>query len=193
MFCAIISFLINIFISFIFRIGIYGIENIPDNTGAILCANHLSNFDPIILRIKIKREIDFMAKKELFNNKFLAYTLKKFGAIPVDRNKNDLESYKSAIKILENKKILGIFIQGTRNKNKNKNIDFDGAKNGAAMFALKTNLPVIPVTIQANYKLFSLVKINIGKPIYFPESKKITRDILSQTTSIIIKKIQDLK
>ena len=187
---AIISFVINIFISFLFRIKIYGMENIPDDTGFVLCVNHLSNFDPIILRIKIKHEINFMAKKELFNNKFLAYILKMFGAVPVDRNKNDLMAYKSAIKILKNKKALGMFIQGTRNKDKN--MDFESAKNGAAMFALKTNSPVIPVAIKANYKLFSSVKINIGEPIYFGESKKITHDLLNQTTSIIAKKIQDL-
>ena len=194
MYCSLVRFLIDVFVSFIFRIKICGIENIPDNRGCILCANHISNFDPIILRVKVKHEIRFVAKKELFSSIFLSWTLRAFGAIPVDRDKNDLQAYKSAVKTLKDKKILGIFIQGTRSKmTENENINLDGVKNGAAMFALKTNSPVIPVAIHANYKLFSLVKIIIGQPIYFDAPQKITHEILDNTSSLIVTKIEGLK
>ena len=127
-----------------------------------------------------------MAKKELFANRFFAYTFKKFGVFPVDRNKNDLQAYKTAIKILKNNEVLGIFVQGTRKKN------LDGAKDGAAMFAIKTNLPIVPININANYKFFSTVKINIGKPIYLPTPQKLNQDSLHQATLIITNAIKNL-
>lgn len=127
-----------------------------------------------------------MGKKELFANKFFAYTLKKFNVFPVDRSKNDLQAYKTAMKILKEEKVLGIFVQGTRNKN------LDGAKDGAAMFAMKTNSPIIPIGINASYKFFSRVQINIGKPIYFDKPTKINQETLSPATLQITNQIKNL-
>ena len=118
-----------------FFIKVDGRENIPQNGPVILCVNHTSNFDPLVLRTQIKREINFLAKKECFENKIIAFLLKKFNAIPVDRNKNDLSAYKNTMRKLKDKEVIGIFIQGTRKKDNN----FDQAKNGAAMFAIKSN------------------------------------------------------
>ncbi len=182
----IINFLVNLFIKLIFRIKVWGSENILSGP-LILCINHSSNFDPLVLRTEIKREINFLAKKELFNNKILGFLLKKFGVIPVDRNKNDLTAYKQVIKNLRNGKLIGIFIEGTRKQNH----DLAQAKNGAAMFAIKTSSPIIPVAIKSNFKLFSVVEINIGKPIYFDlDKKKIDHEILNNATLEITNQIK---
>lgn len=181
-----LNFLVNLFITLIFRIKISGLENIPLSGGIILCANHLSNFDPLVLRLKVKRTINFMAKKELFANKLFSYTLEKFSVFPVDRNKNDLLAYKTAVKLLNDKKVLGIFVQGMRNKN------FDSAKNGAAMFAMKTDSLIIPIGIKSTYKIFSVVHINIGKPIHFERQKKIDQNVLHDATSKITEQIKKL-
>ena len=127
-----------------------------------------------------------MAKKELFSNKLFSYTLKKFGVFPVDRSKNDLDAYREAIKILKNGKVLGIFIQGTRAQN------VDAAKNGAAMFAIKAGVSVIPVGINASYKFFSEVKINIGQPISFQKPSKINQETLEPITTKILCAIKNL-
>ena len=182
----VLNFLVNLFITLIFRIKISGLENIPLSGGINLCANHLSNFDPLVLRLKVKRTINFMAKKELFANKLFSYTLEKFSVFPVDRNKNDLLAYKTAVKLLNDEKVLGIFVQGTRNKN------FDSAKNGAAMFAMKTDSLIIPIGIKSTYKIFSAVHINIGKPIHFERQKKIDQNVLHDATSKITEQIKKL-
>lgn len=182
----ILNFLVNLFISILFRIKISGLENITSDGPIILCANHLSNFDPLVLRLKVPRTINFMGKKELFANKLFSYTLKKFSVFPVDRSKNDLQAYKTAMKILKDKKILGIFVQGTRNKN------IEGAKDGAAMFAIKTQTPIIPIGIIASYKPFSVVQINIGKPIRFDKIQKINQESLHPLTLQITNQIKNL-
>lgn len=185
---AIVNFFINTLIKNMFFIKVDGRENIPQNGPVILCVNHTSNFDPLVLRTQIKREINFLAKKECFENKIIAFLLKKFNAIPVDRNKNDLSAYKNTMRKLKDKEVIGIFIQGTRKKDNN----FDQAKNGAAMFAIKSNTPIVPVAIKSNFKLFSKVMINIGKPIYFNnlDTKKFNREILNQATEKITNQIK---
>ena len=187
---AIINFSVNTFIKSIFFIKVYGHENIPQNGPVVLCANHTSNFDPLVLRTQVKREINFLAKKELFQNKLLAFILNRFSVIAVDRDKNDLTAYKNVMHKLKNKEVIGIFLQGTRNKEN----DLERAKNGAAMFAIKSNAPVIPIAIKSDFKLFSQVIINIGQPINFNNSntKKLNHEILNQATTKITNQIKFL-
>ena len=179
-----ISFVVNLFLNVSFKIKINGVENVPSEGGIVLCANHLSNFDPVVLKLRFPRNINFMAKKELFSNIFLSYILKKFDAFEVDRAKNDLNAYRTAMNILKSSKVLGIFIQGTRKT------DIDTAKNGAAMFAVKSGTPVVPVGIKASYKFFSEININIGQPIYFNEINK-TSKLDKETLESITQKISD--
>ena len=77
--------------------------------------------------------------------------------ISLDRNKNDLGALKESLKVLKDGEILGIFPQGTRVSS----IEDDTSKAGIGMFAMRTNTPVIPVSIVAenNYKPFSKIKI----------------------------------
>ncbi len=72
----------------------------------ILCSNHISLLDPIMLAIAVPRPIIFMAKKELFENKFLARLLYGLGgAFPVDRRGgSDLSSIKMSLRTLKEEK-----------------------------------------------------------------------------------------
>ncbi|MDR1150205.1 MAG: 1-acyl-sn-glycerol-3-phosphate acyltransferase [Clostridiales bacterium] len=179
----------NFVFNLIFKIEIYGLENITDKNGVILCVNHSSNFDPFLLRVKISRKLNFIAKKELFKNKFIGFILSKFGALSVDRNKNDIKSYKKAIDILKNKKeILVVFVQGTRQKKFNEN----DAKNGASFFALKSNATILPVFIKSKYVFFSKVEIKIGEKIIYHYDKKITHEKINNLTKEISSKIKKL-
>jgi 1-acyl-sn-glycerol-3-phosphate acyltransferase len=186
MFYFIINFIVNLWVICSFRIKIIGLENIPKIGGVILCSNHSSLLDPLVLRAKVKRKINFMAKKELFANKLFTYALNKFGVFPVDRNKNDFTAYKKAISIIREGKVLGIFIQGTRQK------DIDNAKDGAAMFAIKSGAPVIPIAIISNYKIFSRVNIFIGKKILFDKQNKVDQESLESATKKITEQIRFL-
>ena len=53
-------------IKWIFRVRVEGMENIPQKGGFILCSNHISDMDPVLLIAMIPRVIRFMAKKEIF-------------------------------------------------------------------------------------------------------------------------------
>lgn len=132
----------------------------------IICANHSSLKDPLFLALTLKkRQIFFMAKAELFQNKLLAKVITALGAFPVNRGKNDINSIHTAESLLNDEKIVGIFIEGTRSKTGK----LLKPKAGAAMIAYKTNTPILPVGIsQKNGKipsLFHQVAINFGNPM----------------------------
>lgn len=182
--------LLYILFKIVYRFEVIGIDNIPDQGRAILCANHISVLDPIILGISIKRPISFMAKKELFNNKIFSKILKMLNAFPVDREGSDLTAIRKSIKVLKEEKILGIFPEGTRVHK----IDLESAKPGVALIAHKGKSPIIPVLIDANYKLFSKVRIYIGNPIFIDDyNKKLKTEDYKNISKNILKSIYNLK
>lgn len=157
--------IIRPFVRILYRLKVIGLENIPDENGVIICPNHTSNADPVVLAVSLKRQIYFMAKAELFKNKILGKLFKMVGAFPVERGKGDTSAIDTAEKILANGKQLGLFIEGTRSKTN----DFLRPKTGCAMIAYKTGATIIPVCITgANEHKLKILKKNviaIGKPI----------------------------
>lgn len=142
-------------------------ENAPHNNGVkggfIVACNHQSYSDPPLVSTAFKGHFSFMAKSELFKNKFFGWIISRCGAFPVVRGAGDNSAIDRAISDLEEKKrIFVIFPEGTRSK--------DGtigrAKSGVALIAGKANAPVVPVCIKYGEKKFrQKVYISIGELI----------------------------
>jgi len=144
-----------------YRLRVVGWENVPKAGGVILCSNHISYNDPIVLCLVSKRVVHMVAKKQLFTNRFFGFLLRKLNAIPVNREKADMATYKAVTKVLLDGGVVGIFSQGTRMK------DFDSkdAKAGVALFAMKGSADVVPVYIDTTYRFFSRITVRFGKPV----------------------------
>ena len=171
-------------------------HNIPkkkEKKGFIVCANHLSNFDVVLLDIKFARKINFLAKKELFKSKFSSKFYTSFGAISVDRQNIDMVSYKKAITVLKDNKPLGIFPEGTRNKT-NDLLNMQDVKSGAIVFASKTGTPIIPVAIFRKPKLFRCNAMIVGEPFYpvGENPQKLTKEEVEQNTQKLVEIIDTL-
>lgn len=155
-------------LSIFYKIRVIGSENVPTCGRVILCSNHISGMDPILLTMALKRQIFFMAKEELFKNKFLSKLIRSFGAFPIKRGIRDTFAIKSAQKILNEGKILGIFIEGTRSKTG----ELLKPKPGAIILAKETYSKILPVCIKSavgtRVKMFKRIIVNIGK-IVSPE------------------------
>ncbi len=160
------KFVLNIYCHIVYKIKLIGKENVPEGP-AILCANHVNFFDSISLIIFFKRLIRPMAKEELFKGKFMNWFMRQLGAFPVKRGKGDVEAIETAMDVLKNGELLLIFPEGTRNALE----EGKKFKKGAALIALMANVPVVPIGIKGNYKLFSKIRINIGKPITLEKYK----------------------
>lgn len=186
----IIHFVGSIFYALFFRVTVTGQENIPKEGAAILCGNHISNFDPITMALYMKRLPHYMAKKELFQVPVLGWLITHLNAFPVDRNSADMNAFKMAIKVLKSGELVGMFAQGTRVKPGEEK----AAKAGVALFAMKGNAPVIPVAISGSCKLFSKMKISYGEPLYFEEyrGKRLNTETLELITGQIMDKINEM-
>lgn len=155
---------LSIITKLIMPIELVGIEKFPKEGSFVLCSNHISYWDPVVLGIAFNRPLRFMAKIELFKNKIFGWILDQLGAFPVDREKNDISAIKKALTILKNGEILAIFLEGTRTHE----VDLDGAKEGAAMLADRAKTQIFPVYIDSSYKLFRRTKI-ICRPMIDPK------------------------
>ncbi|MEG2429455.1 MAG: lysophospholipid acyltransferase family protein [Oscillospiraceae bacterium] len=148
---------------FAYKIKIVGRENIPLDRGIILASNHRSNADPVFIGIGCKRTVRFMAKEELFKNKFFSYLITHLGAFPVKRGVDSGSAINYAEKIVSDGGVLGIFPEGTRHK--------DGvlgrAKSGTIVIAKQTGGDIVPVSIDYQDKFIWRRKIVVtyGKPI----------------------------
>ncbi len=147
---------------FFFKVN--GRENIPKNEAYIICSNHLSNHDPIMLGVSLRRQIYYMAKAELFKNPIGGQVIRWLGAFPVNRGAGDGKAINEAEEVVKKGRLLGIFIEGTRSKTG----EFLRPKSGAAIIAHQMNVPVIPICItpkNKQYRIFQRVTVSIGKPM----------------------------
>lgn len=180
MFYRFIRGLVSIFMHIFFRIKVYGLDKVPSEGPLIVCANHHSNWDPVFLSVVIRRQIRWMAKKELFKNSILGFLLNKLGVFPVDRESSDVSAIKNALRLLKNGEVLGLFPEGTRVDGFNP----DNVKPGIALLNVKSKAVTLPVYIHGTFKIFSKLVVNIGNPVNYSEYENnkdyefISKDIL---------------
>lgn len=92
-----------------------GKENIPTEGSILIVGNHIHIMDQCLPILCTKRPVHYMAKKEYFDNKKVAWFFKLAGCIPVDRSIKDTNATGKAMEVLENNQALGLFPEGTRN------------------------------------------------------------------------------
>lgn len=183
--------IVNI-INFIwFKFKIVGKENIPKSGGAIICPNHLSLYDPCVIGSITNRYIHFMAKAELFKNPFSNWFFRQMRGFPVDRDHVGIETVKTALKLLKDDKILGIFPEGTRIK-EGKRIQ---PANGFVVFAIKTRKPIIPIHIMGEYGFRKKVRVVIGQPIFLDDyyGKKLTEEEMKNLSQEVMDQVYALE
>ena len=180
---------------FVFRGQLIGRENIPKKNSYIMVSNHGSLLDPPLLGHALGRNISFMAKAELFKIPLLGFIIKACGAYPVKRGIVDKNTIKTACKKLSNDNCIGIFIDGTRQKNGRVN----RPKQGAALLAFKNQKLLLPVAIVNSHRLirfkffiplFSKIVIKVGEPVQPPQSS--SKNDLNSVTIYLQDKINNL-
>ena len=156
----------------LYRPKIVGKENLPKDTGALLCPNHVHNLDSAVIVSMFHRKVNVLAKEELFKNRFVCWLADLFGIYPVKRGAADLQAIKISLKLLKHNELLLMFPEGTRN-GLAKGVK---PKNGAVLIAATAEKPIIPIGMQGSFKPFRKVIVNIGKPIDYSAYKEQIKD-----------------
>lgn len=171
----------------LYRFEVTGTEKFPDQGGILLCANHIHALDPPVVGMTSPRTVHFMAKEELFKVPVLGRILPQVNAFPVKRGMSDREALRSALKILKNGEVVGLFPEGTRST--------DGVLkkglSGAGFFALRGNADVMPCAIIGPYKPFRKVKVVYGDPVLMGPYRERKASV-EEVTAVIMASIQKL-
>lgn len=153
-----------------YRIEIEGKENIPKDNKYIVCSNHLSTLDPFLVCFLLNRPVAYMAKKELFEKRFVRWMLDWEGAFAVNREKLEIATIKTALEVNKTNWVLGLFPQGTRAQAGT----IEDIRKGFAGLARTTKCNILPIGIvgSENKTLCPFrgkIKVKIGELIPFNE------------------------
>ncbi len=180
-------------INFAFLPRVVNAKNLHFKEKCIVIANHNSNWDPILLGHLVRPvNLRYMAKEELFKNGFLKRFFLGMGVIPVGRGKSDLKAMKAALTALKNNQSLGIFPEGHRSETG----EMQPFEIGAAVIALKTDTPVLPVYIDCKgYRIFHRVTVAAGERLDVKEiaDGRTDNETVAEITQILFKKMTALK
>ena len=155
-----IYYLVSAVAGILHPVTVIGRENLPEH-GALLCPNHNSNWDPVLvaLKVPVNYRLHIMAKKELFCNRVFDWVLRKLGAFPVDRGEGDIEAVKNALKAIKSGDNLLIFPEGTR-------VEHEGdlpAKGGVAVIGIRAGAVFVPVFVEGGKRPFRRTRIIFGE------------------------------
>jgi len=174
----IIRFILKTIFSLLYRVEKININKVPRKGKLIICSNHISYLDPVLIGAFIPRCIYFMAKKELYNNKFLSKLVTFLNAFPVNRQSFDRKAIKTSFEILNSGNALGLFPEGTRST--------DGilrkGERGTGFIAVYSKAPILPVALSGSNKVIQ----KPHKRIFFPKIKIIVGNLIE--TKDILKK-----
>jgi 1-acyl-sn-glycerol-3-phosphate acyltransferase len=162
----------------------YGTERVPREGGAVLAMNHFSYADPPVFGTLCPRRVVFVAKVELDRTFGFGTLMRAHGAIAIRRGESDREGLRLMRETVRNNDLLGLFVEGTRQKS-----GVPGrAKPGAAMVAIQEGVPVVPAAIHGSqdWKLgnFAPVSVAWGEPMRFDEYSRDGKGYKAATLEI---------
>lgn len=162
-----------------YRHRVHGLKNFPKERGIMICPNHQSNLDPILVGVSLPQFPNYLGKKTLFKFPPMGWLLRKLDTIPIDRQATGIAGMKETLRRLKRKESVVIFPEGQRS--------FDGElqelMTGFIALVKRTKVPMLPVGIDGAHQSWprgqaiprpGIVDVVIGKPIYKEEYEHLT-------------------
>jgi 1-acyl-sn-glycerol-3-phosphate acyltransferase len=171
------QYVLKVIFTILYRANIKGLDKIPRNGKYLICSNHISYIDPVLIGAYIPRYTYFMAKRELFSFSFISNLVTFYNSFPVNRDLINRATFNTSINILKNENLLCLFPEGTRS--------VDGkigeGKKGVGLISFLSGAPIIPMVIFGSNKIIQ----KPHKRIFFPKIKMVIGDTID--TARIIK------
>ena len=173
-----------------FRLDRQGREHARMNGGLIVASNHRSFLDPFVIGALLpwRRQIQFVAKVELFESKWQGWILSRLGAFPIRRGRSDETAMKTAALAVERGGTVVIFPEGTRIRSGS----LARPKRGVGRLALETGAPVLPVAVTGSEHVRRgwrirprKVRLRAGTPMTFPRTEKPSPSLAATVTERI--------
>ncbi len=189
-----------------FRWRVYNPERVPRRGPVILASNHASYVDPPLVGAGLKREINYLAREDLFDYPGLGWLLRHWHVVPVDREGGGARGLKAILERLLAGGAIILFPEGTRTRNG----ELQPAKSGIGLTVIKSTAAVVPARVFGTFQAFNRhmswprprpVAVKYGQPLLFEAlraearqcSKPRLREIYQQVADEILAAIAKLQ
>ena len=182
----------------LFDVHVKGVERVPRDGPLILAANHVSNFDPLLLGTYVPRTTAFVAKQELYRAPPLALLWHLWGAVLVRRDGLDMRPLRMLLRILKDDGTVGMFPEGTRSRGRG----LQRPLAGVSYLAVKSRVPILPVAVWGADDLDLRSRMVRGRPrvdlhigqvlVLDIPAGRLTREVLDQAGEDVMQRIAAL-
>jgi 1-acyl-sn-glycerol-3-phosphate acyltransferase len=162
-----------------YRIRTHGLKNFPAEDGFLLCANHQSFLDPLVLGVACPRPVNYLGRKSLFRFRPLGWFLTWNDTIAIDRDASGIGGIKETLRRLKRGESVVMFPEGTRTHDG----EVQPLKLGFCQLARRSKAPLFPVAFEGPFQSYSKhssfplpgrVHVVMGQPIPFDEYESLT-------------------
>lgn len=122
-------------------------HHVPRTGGVLLVANHQSFLDPVLVAVQLDRPVSFLAKSELFENRYLKWLITNLHAFPVRQGKGDVRAIKETVERLQEGHVLNVYPEGHRTEDGELGV----VQPGIALMIRKAGVPIVPVAIIGSF------------------------------------------
>lgn len=184
------------------RVEIEGLENIAQDRPQIFVANHSGLHDILSLAAYLPIQFRWIAKKSLFNVPFMGWHMRRSGYIAIDREnpRSAAKSIIEAAEVIRNGVNAIAFPEGTRSRTG----ALGNLRSGAFSLALRTNVPLIPITLDGSYRVIApktlqvnpgtVIRIKINRPIDLSSYRSgEKRRLMEEVFQIMNRGLQELR
>ena len=180
----------------IYRFRAIGVDNVPYEGPVILAPNHFSFFDHFFIAMLIRRQVQFMAKSQLFRPPLLDFILTHGGTFPVRRGRRDEDAFITAHSILDRGGTVLMYAEGGRSRSKR----LGEPKPGLGRLVLESGVPVVPIAIHGSQHvreakrglLAPKVTVQYGEPILFEQVEHPTREQAQEVANEVFVQVKKL-
>ncbi|MCC7349504.1 MAG: 1-acyl-sn-glycerol-3-phosphate acyltransferase [Phycisphaerales bacterium] len=137
----------RIFTTLLFDLKVYGLHHIPPRGGVLLVANHESYLDPVVVAVRMRRPVSFLAKSGLFENPVFGWLIRSLRAFPVRQGEGDIGAVRETIRLLKEGHILNIYPEGSRTQTG----ELGPIEPGVALMVRRAGVPVVPVVVSGSF------------------------------------------
>jgi 1-acyl-sn-glycerol-3-phosphate acyltransferase len=170
-------------------------DNVPHRGPVILAPNHFSFMDHFFVATYLRREVQFMAKSQLFGPPLWTFIYTHGGVFPVRRGHNDEEAFITAHTVLRRGGTVLMYAEGGRQRDK----QLGRPKPGLGRLALESGVPVVPIAIHGSQNVreykkarFPKVTVQFGEPITFPAVEDPTREQSQEASERVFERIESM-
>lgn len=182
-----------------YRVRVHGLENYPDNEvkpendRLLVCSNHQSFLDPIVLGVVCPRPVNYLARKTLYRFKPLAVFLNFNDSIPIDLESTGLAGVKETLRRLKRNEAVVMFPEGTRSRDG----EMQPLMPGFCLLAKRSKATLMPVGLSGCFDAYppqaliprpGVIHAVLGSPIPFEEYGHLSDE---ETTALLAARINE--